>query len=135
VTDRRMQFVGAAPQWSLSKSLDGFAPLGPYLVTADEVPDYRQMRLWTEVNGRNMQDEHAGSMLMPIADIISYLASYLTLHAGDVILTGSPAGSGKGQNPAVFLQDGDMVSVGIDGLGSQRRSVTMLDVNRQHCGA
>ena len=92
-----MQFVGAAPQWSLSKSFDGFAPLGPYLVTADEVSDYRNLHLWTEVNGQRVQDDRAGSMLMSVAEIVAYLASCLTLRPGDVILTGSPAGAGKAQ--------------------------------------
>jgi 2-keto-4-pentenoate hydratase/2-oxohepta-3-ene-1,7-dioic acid hydratase in catechol pathway len=121
VTDRRMQFIGAAPQWSLSKSFDGFAPLGPYLVTADAVHDYRALQLWTKVNGQRVQADVAGSMLMPVAEIIAYLASFLTLRAGDVILTGSPAGSGKAQNPPRFVHVGDVIETGIDGLGSQRR--------------
>lgn len=106
-------------QWVKGKSCDSFAPLGPWLVTKNEVPDVHNLRLWSEVNGKIMQDGNTANMIFSIPYLIHYLSCFMTLLPGDIISTGTPAGVGLGQKPMpIFLQPGDIITSGIEGLGS-----------------
>lgn len=106
--------------WTKGKSHDTFAPLGPWLVTADEVPDPHRIGLWLEVNGKRMQDGNTANFIFRLPALISYISQFMTLKPGDVVLTGTPAGVGLGQKPPVFLKPGDVMRLGADGLGEQR---------------
>jgi 2,4-diketo-3-deoxy-L-fuconate hydrolase len=108
-------------QWVKGKSADTFAPLGPYLVTRDEVPNYDNLRLWLKVNGKMLQDSNTNDLIFGVPFLISYISQFMTLLPGDVISTGTPAGVGMGLNPPAFLKPGDMVELGIDGLGEQKQ--------------
>ena len=110
-------------QWTKGKSCDGFGPLGPWFVTADEVPDPQALSLWADVNGQRMQAGQTSTMIFSVAQIISHLSQLMTLHPGDVIATGTPPGVGMGQTPPVYLKHGDEMVIGIDGLGEQRQRV------------
>jgi 2,4-diketo-3-deoxy-L-fuconate hydrolase len=109
--------------WQKGKSCDSFGPLGPWLVTADEVPDPQALRVHLEVNGEPMQDGSTDQMIFSVAHLISYISFFMTLAAGDVIITGTPPGVGAGRTPQRFLQPGDVVTVGVEGLGGQRQVV------------
>lgn len=109
-------------QWVKGKSADTFAPLGPWLVTADEVPDSSNLRLWLTVNGRKFQDGNTRNLIFDVPFVVSYLSLFMTLLPGDVISTGTPAGVGLGQKPPLYLKPGDVVELGIDGLGAQRQT-------------
>ena len=109
-------------QWVKGKSADTFAPLGPWLVTADEVPDAGKLRLWLTVNGRKFQDGNTSNLIFDVPFIVSYLSQFMTLLPGDVISTGTPAGVGLGQKPPLYLKPGDVIELGIDGLGTQRQT-------------
>lgn len=104
-------------QWVKGKSADHFAPLGPYLVTKDEILDPHKLRLWLNVNGEKMQDSNTSDLVFDIPTLISYISKYMTLIPGDVISTGTPSGVGLGLTPPRYLKDGDEVELGIDGLG------------------
>ncbi len=108
-------------QWDKGKGCDSFGPIGPWLVTRDEVPDPQNLRLWLEVNGQRMQDGNTAKMIFGCAEIVSYLSRFLTLLPGDVIATGTPPGVGMGRKPPRFLQAGDELRLGIEGLGEQRQ--------------
>lgn len=108
-------------QWVKGKSNDTFAPLGPYLVTADEVPEPHNLRLWLSLNGEMVQDSNTSDMIFYIPKIISYLSQFMTLLPGDVISTGTPSGVGLGMKPPKYLQPNDVVELGIDGLGTQKQ--------------
>jgi 2-keto-4-pentenoate hydratase/2-oxohepta-3-ene-1,7-dioic acid hydratase in catechol pathway len=109
-------------QWTKGKSCDGFAPLGPWLVTADEVGDPQKLGIWLEVNGVRYQDGSTADQIFGVAHVVSYLSRFMTLQPGDVILTGTPAGVGAGIKPdPVWLKPGDEVRLGIDGLGEQHQ--------------
>jgi 2-keto-4-pentenoate hydratase/2-oxohepta-3-ene-1,7-dioic acid hydratase in catechol pathway len=108
-------------QWIKGKSFDTFAPLGPYLVPRDLVPDPQRLPLWLEVNGRMRQQSNTREMVFTVAQLIAYLSECMTLEPGDCISTGTPAGVGLGCNPPEFLQPGDVVDLGIEGLGQQRQ--------------
>ncbi|MGF1525592.1 MAG: fumarylacetoacetate hydrolase family protein [Candidatus Competibacterales bacterium] len=109
-------------QWTKGKSFEGFAPMGPWLVTRDEVPDPQALSLWLEVNGQRHQDSHTGDMIFTVAHIISYLSQFMTLYPGDLIATGTPQGVGMGLKPSPrYLQPGDEVRLGIEGLGEQHQ--------------
>lgn len=108
-------------QWVKGKSADTFAPLGPYLVTRDEVPHYNNLRLWLKVNGKMLQDSNTSDLIFGVPFLISYLSQFMTLLPGDVISTGTPAGVGMGLNPPMYLKPGDVVELGIDGLGEQKQ--------------
>jgi len=111
-------------QWVKGKSCDTFAPIGPYLVTKEEVPDVQSLRLWLTVNGKLMQDGNTANMIFTVSYLVHYLSQFMTLLPGDVISTGTPAGVGLGQKPVpVYLKEGDVVELGIDGLGSSRQTV------------
>lgn len=108
--------------WDKGKSHDTFAPLGPWLVTTDEVPDPHQLGLWLEVNGQRMQNGNTRNFIFGVPQVISYISQFMTLEAGDVVLTGTPAGVGLGQKPTpIFLKPGDVMRLGADGLGEQRQ--------------
>jgi 2-keto-4-pentenoate hydratase/2-oxohepta-3-ene-1,7-dioic acid hydratase in catechol pathway len=104
-------------QWVRGKSLDTFCPLGPWLVTADEVPDPQNLGIRCLVNGQTMQDSHTSQMIFGVAYLISYLSQAFTLLPGDILLTGTPDGVGAYREPPVFMQDGDVMAVEIDGVG------------------
>jgi 2,4-diketo-3-deoxy-L-fuconate hydrolase len=111
-------------QWVKGKSADTFAPLGPYLATPDEVPDAGQLKMWLKVNGEMRQNSSTSNMIFDVATLVSYVSQFMTLLPGDVISTGTPAGVGMGMNPQVFLKAGDVVELGIEGLGESRQKVT-----------
>mgnify|MGYP006201784615 CR=1 FL=1 len=108
-------------QWVKGKSCDTFAPLGPFVATRDEVSDIDNLRMWLKVNGETMQDGTSADMVFKIPQLISHLSEFMTLHPGDIISTGTPAGVGLGQKPPRYLQHGDVVELGIEGLGSSRQ--------------
>jgi len=110
--------------WSKGKSADTFCPLGPYLVTADEVPDPQALELFCEVNGQRMQNGSTKNMIFGCAKIVSYISQFMTLTPGDVIPTGTPAGVGLGLKPPRFLKPGDVMRLGVSGLGEQRQTVS-----------
>ena len=110
-------------QWTKGKSCDGFGPIGPWLVTGDEIADPQRLRLWLDVNGDRRQDGSTETMVHTVADLISYLSQFMTLHPGDIVSTGTPPGVGLGMNPPTFLRAGDEMALGIEGLGEQRQSV------------
>ena len=111
-------------QWTKGKSCDTFGPIGPWLVTADEVPDPQNLKLGLNVNGKVMQDGHTSKMIFTVAECISHLSHLFTLHPGDVISTGTPPGVGMGIKPEpVYLKEGDEMEVWIEGLGTQHQKV------------
>jgi 2,4-didehydro-3-deoxy-L-rhamnonate hydrolase len=109
--------------WDKGKGCDTFAPIGPFLATPDEITDVNKLRLWLSVNGKVMQDGNTANFIFKIPFIIAYVSQFMTLLPGDVISTGTPAGVGLGMNPQVYLKDGDLVELGIDGLGISRQKV------------
>ena len=115
-----------AGQWTKGKSCDGFGPIGPWLVTRDEVADPQNLGLWLSVNGARMQNGSTRTMVYGVAHLVSYLSQFMTLHPGDVISTGTPPGVGMGQKPPRYLVPGDVVELGVDGLG-QARQVAVAD--------
>lgn len=122
VSERGFQFQSS--QWDKGKSCDTFGPLGPWLVTRDEIPDPQNLEMRLEVNGRRMQGGNTRTMVFGVAKLVSYCSHYMTLAPGDVIATGTPPGVGMGMKPeAVYLQPGDIVTLGIAGLGEQRQRV------------
>ena len=110
-------------QWVKGKSCDTFAPLGPLLATKDEIEDIDKLRLWLKVNGKTMQDGTTANLIFKIPFLVSYLSQFMTLLPGDIISTGTPAGVGLGMNPPVYLKAGDVMELGIEGLGSSRQKV------------
>ena len=122
VSERAFQ-AERAGQWTKGKSADGFGPLGPWLVTRDEVADPQALPMWLKVNGETMQDGSTRTMVYGVAHLVSYLSQFMTLHPGDVIFTGTPPGVGMGMKPPRFLKPGDVVELGIEGLGEQRQEV------------
>jgi 2-keto-4-pentenoate hydratase/2-oxohepta-3-ene-1,7-dioic acid hydratase in catechol pathway len=110
-------------QWFKGKSLDGFCPMGPVVVTADEFGDPQQKRLRTRVNGAARQDATTADMIFPVASIIAWLSQGLTLEAGDIIATGTPEGVGLGRTPPEYLKDGDVVETEVEGIGLLRNTI------------
>ncbi len=108
-------------QWVKGKSAPTFAPIGPWLVTADEVPDPQALRLHLKLNGETMQDSDTSDMIFSVAEIVSYISQFMELRPGDIIATGTPSGVGMGQNPQRFLRPGDVMELEVEGLGSQRQ--------------
>lgn len=106
------------------KSADSFGPIGPYMVTADEIADPQDLDLWLEVNGQRMQDGSTRNMIFGVATLVSYISQFMTLEPGDLISTGTPPGVGMGRKPPVFLKPGDRVRLGIPELGEQTQTVT-----------
>jgi len=122
VSEREFQ-IERSGTWDKGKGCDTFAPLGPTLVTADEAGDIDKLRLWLTVNGKKMQDGTTANFIFRIPFLISYVSQFMTLLPGDVISTGTPAGVGMGFNPQTYLKPGDVVELGIDGLGTSRQNV------------
>jgi len=120
VSEREFQLERSG-QWVKGKSCDTFGPVGPWLVTRDEIPDPQKLSMWLDVNGTKMQDGSTKTMIFSIAHIVHYLSQFMSLQPGDVITTGTPPGVGLGMKPPVFLKPGDVVSLGIEHLGEQRQ--------------
>ena len=119
ISERDYQFEHGG-QWVKGKSCDTFCPLGPWLVTTDEIPDPQSLGIWLELNGEVMQTGNTQRMIFPVADLVSYVSRFMTLVPGDVILTGTPPGVGHRKKPPRLLRAGDVMRLGIDGLGEQR---------------
>lgn len=109
--------------WDKGKGCDSFAPMGPFLATKDEVGDVNNLRLWLKLNGKKVQDGTTANLIFKIPYLVHYVSQFMTLLPGDVISTGTPAGVGLGMNPPVYLKAGDVVELGIDGLGEARQNV------------
>lgn len=125
ITARDIQYSEA--QWSRCKSFDGFTPTGPFVVTADEVPDPQALHIWTVLDGHTLQDATTGQMVRPVSTLISHLSQSATLLPGTLISTGSPGGAGYSRDPQVFLRDRSTVTVGIDGIGELTTHCRILD--------
>ena len=123
VTDRAFQMERSGGQWSKGKGFDTFGPVGPYLVTTDDIPDPQTLALWLDVNGARMQSGHTADMIFSCAQLVSYCSRMMTLEPGDLIITGTPAGVGMGMQPPRYLQTGDVMTLGIAGLGEQRQKL------------
>ena len=113
-------------QWVKGKSCDTFAPIGPYLVSKNEVSNPQNLKIWLELNGKKVQDSSTKEMIFDVDYLVSYLSRYMSLNPGDIIFTGSPPGVGFGMNPQVFLKEGDMLRSGIEGLGIQKQKIVNL---------
>src|SRR5580693_9203403 len=122
LSERAFQLEGTG-QWVKGKSADTFGPIGPWLVTADEVPDPQNLNMWLEVNGEKQQDGSTKTMVIGVAFLVSYLSKFMSLQPGDIISTGTPPGVGLGQKPPRYLAAGNIITLGIDGLGTQRQTV------------
>ncbi len=122
IYERAFQLEGGG-QWIRGKSLPGFGPIGPFFVSADEVPDPQGLKIWLKLNGETMQDSHTSDMIFSVAEIVADMSKYMRLQAGDIISTGTPGGVGMGLTPQRFLREGDVMTLGIDGLGEQRITV------------
>ena len=113
-------------QWVKGKSCDTFAPLGPFIATTDEIHDPHNLRLWLKLNGKTMQDSNTSDLIFGIPKLVSYISEFMTLLPGDVISTGTPFGVGLGLDPQNYLKDGDIMELGIDGLGVSKQAVKAL---------
>ncbi|MDG4894466.1 fumarylacetoacetate hydrolase family protein [Mesorhizobium sp. WSM4976] len=109
-------------QWTKGKSCDTFGPIGPWLVTKDEVADPQNLKMWLTVNGKTMQNGSTKTMVFGVKYLVSYLSQFMSLHPGDIISTGTPPGVGLGMKPPVFLKAGDVVELGIEGMGQQKQT-------------
>ena len=123
VSEREFQLKRSASQWSKGKGCDTFGPLGPYLVTSDEVKDPQNLDMWLDVNGERRQTGNTRTMIFNVAQVVADVSRYMTLLPGDVITTGTPPGVALGMKPPVWLKPGDVVTLGIQGLGEQRQRV------------
>jgi len=126
VSERNFQ-IRMEGQWTKGKSCDTFGPLGPWLVTADEVINPQGLDLWTEVNGHRYQDGNTNTMVYGVQFLISYLSKFMSLQSGDVVATGTPPGVGMGQKPRIFLKPGDVMRLGVQGLGEQQQTLVADD--------
>jgi 2-keto-4-pentenoate hydratase/2-oxohepta-3-ene-1,7-dioic acid hydratase in catechol pathway len=122
LSERELQLEGTG-QWVKGKSCDTFGPVGPWLVTTDEITDPQNLNIWLDVNDHRYQDSNTKTMIFSAAQIVSYLSNFFTLHPGDIISTGTPSGVGLGLKPPIYLKDGDRMRLGIDGLGEQNQIV------------
>jgi 2,4-diketo-3-deoxy-L-fuconate hydrolase len=122
VSEREFQLERGGT-WDKGKGCDTFAPVGPWLVTADEVEDVNNLRLWLKVNGKMLQDGNTDDLIFGIPKLVSYLSQFMTLLPGDIISTGTPHGVGLGFKPPIYLKEGDVVELGIDGLGTSTQHV------------
>ncbi|TWJ01611.1 2-keto-4-pentenoate hydratase/2-oxohepta-3-ene-1,7-dioic acid hydratase in catechol pathway [Mucilaginibacter frigoritolerans] len=122
VSEREFQ-IERGGTWDKGKGCDTFAPLGPFFATKDEITDPHQLRLWLKVNGQTMQDGNTSNFIFNIPQVVSYTSQFMTLLPGDIISTGTPAGVGLGMKPPVYLKAGDVIELGIDGLGEARQVV------------
>ena len=122
VSEREFQ-IERSGTWDKGKGCDTFAPMGPWLVTPDEMPDINNLRLWLTVNGKTMQDGTTANLIFKIPHLIAYTSQFMTLLPGDVISTGTPAGVAMGMNPQPYLKAGDIIELGIDGLGTAKQKL------------
>lgn len=129
VSEREFQLEHGG-QWVKGKSCDTFGPIGPWLVTKDDVPNPQNLSLWLEVNGHRYQNGNTRTMVFGVAHLVSYISRYMTLMPGDVISTGTPAGVGLGLHPPTYLKPGDVIELGIEGLGQQRQDVLAHPASR-----
>ena len=121
VSERAFQMQSS--QWDKGKGCDTFGPIGPWLVTSDEITDPQSLDMWLDVNGRRMQTGNTRTMIFPVAQLVSYVSQYMTLLPGDIITTGTPPGVALGMKEPAWLKPGDVVTLGIKGLGEQRQKV------------
>ena len=129
VSERAFQIEGTG-QWVKGKSADTFCPVGPYLVTSDEVPDPQRLKLWLEVDGVRYQDGSTDDMIFGVRHLVSYVSRFMTLMPGDLLLTGTPSGVGFGLKPPVYLRAGNQMKLGVEGLGEQTQNVVAFEQNR-----
>lgn len=129
VSERHFQLERCG-QWDKGKGCDSFGPIGPWLVTVDEVIDSNNLHLWLKVNGKTFQDGSTDKMVYKPAFLLSYLSQFMSLQPGDIISTGTPPGVGMGQKPPLYLNAGDVVELGIEGLGSQKQIVVDYSESR-----
>ncbi|MGA9473476.1 MAG: fumarylacetoacetate hydrolase family protein, partial [Terriglobales bacterium] len=122
VSERAFQMEGTG-QWVKGKSADTFGPIGPWLVTPDEVPDPQNLEMWLEVDGHRYQNGSTRTMVFGVAHLISYVSRFMSLQSGDIISTGTPPGVGFGLKPPIFLRPGNRMQLGINGLGQQNQKV------------
>jgi 2-keto-4-pentenoate hydratase/2-oxohepta-3-ene-1,7-dioic acid hydratase in catechol pathway len=122
LSERAFQLEGTG-QWVKGKSADTFGPIGPWLVTSDEIPDPQNLRLWLEVDGHKYQDGTTRTMVFGVAYLVSYVSRFMSLQPGDIISTGTPPGVGLGQRPPVYLRPGNRIRLGVEGLGEQAQTV------------
>jgi 2,4-didehydro-3-deoxy-L-rhamnonate hydrolase len=122
LSEREFQLEGTG-QWVKGKSADTFGPIGPWLVTCDEIPDPQNLGLRLDINGQRYQDGSTSTMVFGVASLVSYVSRFMSLQAGDIISTGTPPGVGMGQKPPRYLLPGDYISLAIDGLGEQHHRV------------
>ena len=120
LSERAFQ-IERSGQWVKGKSCDTFGPIGPYLVTKDEIADPQNLKMWLDVNGKRMQDGSTSTMVYGVNFLVSYLSQFMSLQPGDIISTGTPPGVGMGMKPQVFLKPGDVMRLGIEGLGEQKQ--------------
>ncbi len=130
VSERDFQLKKGASQWSKGKGCDTFGPLGPWLVTTDEIRDPQNLAMWLDVNGVRKQTGNTKTMIFGVADLVADVSRYMTLLPGDVITTGTPPGVGMGMKPQQWLQPGDVITLGIDGLGEQKQKVVAFKGKR-----
>ncbi|MBL6746435.1 MAG: fumarylacetoacetate hydrolase family protein [Pseudomonadales bacterium] len=110
-------------QFTKGKSADTFAPVGPYFVSGDQIDDIQNLSIWSEINGEMRQQGNTADMVFGVKEIVSHLSQFMTLHPGDIIFTGTPAGVGDGMDPPQYLKPGDVVKIGIEGIGEQRQTI------------
>ena len=130
VSEREFQ-IERGGTWDKGKGCDTFGPVGPWLVTRDEVANPQKLALWLELNGQRMQNGSTRTMIFSVAKIISYVSQFMTLEPGDIITTGTPAGVGMGMKPPVYLKKGDQITLGIEGLGEQRQAVLGFQMGKR----
>lgn len=123
VSEREFQIERSGGQWDKGKGCDTFAPIGPWLVTADEIPDPQNLAMWLEVDGKRYQNGSTRTMIFDVKAVVSYISQFMTLNPGDIIPTGTPPGVGLGLKPPVFLQPGNVMRLSIEGLGEQQQDV------------
>ncbi len=122
VSEREYQ-IERGPQWDKGKGCDTFGPIGPWLVTRDEIANVQKLSMWLDLNGQRMQTGNTKTMIFGVAKLVSYVSQFMTLMPGDVVTTGTPPGVGLGMKPPLFLKKGDVMHLGIEGLGEQRQLV------------
>ena len=123
VSEREYQLERSSGQWDKGKAFDTFGPIGPYIVTKDEIKDVQNLNLQLKLNGKIMQKGNTQNMIFGVKHLVSYLSFFMTLKSGDIITTGTPPGVGMGRKPQIFLKSGDVMELQIDGLGSQKQKV------------
>ena len=130
VSERDFQIRRGGGQWGKGKGCDTFGPIGPWLVTRDEVRDPQNLGMWLDVNGERRQNGNTSTMIFGVAKLVSDVSQYMTLEPGDLITTGTPPGVAMGMKPPKWLQPGDVVELGIDGLGTQKHGIVAYKARR-----